>query len=179
MSAPEPIVVSVDLAVPPPRAFECFAPQFAAWWPAATHTLSRSLATRVRMRAEPGGAIEECDADGPWLRWGTVEACEPGRRLRFTWHPGRATGEAQWVEVRFEPLGTGTRATLTHGGWTTAHTKPEKHKAGWDEILGLLKSELETGDIPAKTKLTYWVMGLFGFALPKTTKPEYIDQQGW
>ena len=145
MSAPEPIVVSVDLAVPPPRAFECFAPQFAAWWPVATHTLSRSLATRVRMRAEPGGAIEECDADGPWLRWGTVEACEPGRRLRFTWHPGRATGEAQWVEVRFEPLGTGTRATLTHGGWETlgeiAPILRREYATGWQHVFGRVFAE--------------------------------------
>ena len=37
----------------------------------------------------PGGAVEERGPDGRWHRWGTVESVEAGRRLRFTWHPGR------------------------------------------------------------------------------------------
>jgi hypothetical protein len=83
------------------------------------------------------------------------------------------------VTWKLEEIAEGTRVTITHAGWTGAHTKPEKHEAGWNEILGLLKSELETGDIPAKTKLMYRVMGAMSFMLPKTTKAEYVDEQGW
>jgi hypothetical protein len=50
--------------------------------------------------------------------------------------------------------------TPTHSEWTDAHKKPEKTRAGWEEILGLLKTELETGDIPTKTKLQYVFMGM-------------------
>jgi len=39
-----------------------------------------------------------------------------------------------------EEVVEGTRVTLTHAGWTTEHTAPEKHEARWNESLGLLKS---------------------------------------
>lgn len=75
--------------------------------------------------------------------------------------------------------GSGCRVTLTHSGWTDQHTTAEKTAKSWTEILGLLKSEVETGDIPLKTRLTYRLMGLFSFALPKRTSSDYADQQGW
>jgi uncharacterized protein YndB with AHSA1/START domain len=140
MTAPEPIVLSVDLPVSPERAFEAFAPGFSGWWPVASHSLSRDLATVVRMRVDPGGAIEERDPDGNWHRWGTIESFEPGRRLRFTWHPGREPASAQWVEVVFEPLATGTRATLTHGGWEAlgeiAPILRREYASGWQHVFG-------------------------------------------
>lgn len=140
MTAPEPIVLSVDLPVPPERAFECFAPLFASWWPVATHSLSRDVATAVRMQAAPAGAIEERDPGGAWHRWGSVESCEAGRRLRFTWHPGREPDSAQWVEVTFEPVAGGTRATLTHGGWEAlgeiAPILRREYAAGWQHVFG-------------------------------------------
>lgn len=140
MSAPEPIVLSVDVPVTPARAFELFATMFAAWWPAATHSLSRDGATACRMRLEPGGAVEERAPDGGSHRWGTVEAVEPGRRLRFSWHPGREAESAQWVEVEFEAAGSGCRVTLTHGGWEAlgeiAPILRREYAAGWEKVLG-------------------------------------------
>jgi uncharacterized protein YndB with AHSA1/START domain len=141
MTVPEPIVLSVDLPVTPDAAFEAFAPSFAAWWPAATHSLGRDVATACRMK-EPvaGGAIEERTGDGPWERWGTVEVYEPGRRLRFTWHPGRERESAQWVEVVFAPHAGGTQATLTHGGWEAlgeiAPILRREYAAGWRHVFG-------------------------------------------
>lgn len=55
----------------------------------------------------------------------------------------------------------------------------EKVAAGWREILGLLEHELETGDIPLKTKVMYGMFGTFMFMMPKTTTKEYVDKQGW
>lgn len=136
--------------------------------------------TVLDIELKPGGRLRYSSPDRKRVFIaGEVLEVDPPRRLRHTYLFAMKPEPATVVTWELEEVPEGTRVTLTHGGWTTAHTKPEKHKAGWDEILGLLKSELETGDIPAKTKLTYWVMGLFGFALPKTTKPEYIDQQGW
>jgi uncharacterized protein YndB with AHSA1/START domain len=136
----EPIVLSIELPVTPARAFEWFAPNFASWWPVATHSLGRSTTTEVQLQCEPGGAIEERSADGPWHRWGTVEAYEPGGRLRFNWHPGRDPESAQWVEVVFEPHAGGTRATLTHGGWEAlgeiAPILRREYAAGWQYVFG-------------------------------------------
>ncbi len=140
MSAPEPIVISLELPVPADRAFDCFAPAFAAWWPVATHSLSRTASTRVKIRCEPYGAIDECGPDNQWHRWGTVQVYEPGRRLRFSWHPGREPDSAQWVEVVFEPAGAGCRVTLTHGGWEAlgeiAPILRREYASGWQLVFG-------------------------------------------
>ena len=73
----------------------------------------------------------------------------------------------------------GTRVTIVHTGWTTAHKAPEKVSAGWTEILGLLKADLETGELPMKTRIMYAMMNMFMFMLPKTTKRAFVDEQGW
>lgn len=136
----EPIVVSIELAAAPEQAFAAFTSGLAEWWPAATHSLSRQARSRCSLDAMPGGAVEELAPDGTRYRWGTVEAIEPGRRLRFSWHPGRDAGSAQWIEVLFEAGATGSRVTLTHGGWEAlgeiAPILRREYAAGWPEVLG-------------------------------------------
>lgn len=75
--------------------------------------------------------------------------------------------------------GDGCRVTLTHSGWTDEHSSEEKTVKAWNEILGLLRSEIETGTLPAKTRITYKLMSLFSFALPKRTTAKYADEQSW
>ena len=75
--------------------------------------------------------------------------------------------------------GTGCRVTITHSGWTDEHTTMDKTEKGWIEILELLKSQIETGSIPVKTRLTYRAMALFSFALPKRTTAAHADNEGW
>lgn len=144
-----PIVVSVVLAAPPERAFTAFADQFGHWWPVATHSLSRHAATRCRLDANLGGALEEHAPDGVRHHWGTVEAIEPDRRLRFTWHPGREAHTAQWVDIEFTPLDTGTRVTLTHGGWDAlgeiAPILRREYVSGWENILGKIYADFVHG----------------------------------
>jgi uncharacterized protein YndB with AHSA1/START domain len=72
----------------------------------------------------------------------------------------------------------GTRVTITHSGYTNAHKAPHKVAAGWRQILGFLKTELETGDVPTSAKLMYGMMGAFMFMLPKTTKTEVVNELG-
>lgn len=69
----------------------------------------------------------------------------------------------------------GTRVTVTHSGWTPEHKKPEKTAAGWREILGLLKQDLETGRLPLKVRVLYAIMGRLMFLLPKSTRTDVID----
>lgn len=73
------------------------------------------------------------------------------------------------VTWNLEPSGTGCRVTVTHTGWTDEHKAPEKSAGGWREILGLLKEEIETGQIPLKTRLMYAMMNRMMFVMPKTT----------
>jgi uncharacterized protein YndB with AHSA1/START domain len=135
-----PIVVTVDLAAAPAAAYAAFTARFGEWWPVATHSLSRQAATRCHMSATPGGALEEHAPDGALHLWGTVESIEPGRRLRFSWHPGREPESAQWIEIVFAARAGGTRVTLTHGGWDAlGEIAPILHReyaSGWRNVFG-------------------------------------------
>ena len=107
-----------------------------------------------------------------------VEVSPPNKfshTYRFTQKPEPPT----LVTWELEETISGCRVTLTHSGWTIEHKAPEKSHAGWKEILGLLKSEIETGDIPFKTKLIYGLMGAMLFMLPKSTKTEEVNRKGW
>ena len=129
---------------------------------------------------EPGGRLRYSSTDRRRVFVaGEVLEVDPPHRLKHTYIFAMKPEPATVVTWELEEVPEGTRVTLKHGGWTSAHTAPEKHEAGWREILGLLKSELETGDIPVKTKLVYRLQVLFMFALPKTTKAGYADEQGW
>ena len=128
----------------------------------------------------PGGRLRYYSPDRKHVFIaGEVLEIDPPRRLKHTYifaMKPEPTTVVTWV---LDEVAEGTRVTVTHAGWTAEHTTPEKHEAGWNEILGLLKSELETGSIPGKTRFLYWIQGLFMFALPKTTRTEHADKEGW
>lgn len=142
MEAPGPIVVSIDLAAAPARVYEAFTARFSEWWPAATHSLSRDAHARLSLDACVGGLVAEQAPDGTRHVWGVVEALEPGRRIRFTWHPGREPASAQWVEIVFAPAGSGSRVTLTHGGWEAlgeiAPLLRQEYASGWRQVFGIM-----------------------------------------
>jgi uncharacterized protein YndB with AHSA1/START domain len=111
---------------------------------------------------------------------GDVIDVDPPRRFSHTyWFTMWKGGGPTLVTWELEDESGGCRVTVTHSGWTEDHEAAEKTGAGWREILGLLKQDLETGTLPLKTRVMYRVMGWFMFAMPKTTTAEYVDEQGW
>lgn len=149
MTSNEPIVISVDLAVAPARAYAAFTAHFADWWPIATYSLSRDDSTRCRLEARVGGAVDEQAPDGTRHVWGEVLAVGPDRRVRFSWHPGREPASAQWVEVEFLPAAGGSRVTLTHGGWEAlGEIGPllrREYVSGWQNVLGVVYADYAAG----------------------------------
>ena len=83
------------------------------------------------------------------------------------------------VTWELEETPSGCRVTVTHSGWTNQVKTHKGVGGGWRQILGLLKAELETGDIPLKTKLLYGVMNAFMFTMPKTTTVAEVEKAGW
>lgn len=140
MQKPDNIVLAIDLAVPAETAYEAFTRRFGEWWPVATHSLSRTATTRCQLDSTPGGAVDELAPDGARHVWGQVTSVDPGRRIRFNWHPGRESDTAQWIEVVFEPMPGGSRVTLTHGGWEAlGEIGPllrQEYVPGWRYVLG-------------------------------------------
>ena len=84
------------------------------------------------------------------------------------------------VTWELEDLEGGCRVTITHSGWTADQAKHHQGAVkGWTDILGMLKAEMETGDIPFKWKAMYAMMNAFMFALPKRTKTTEVDRANW
>lgn len=110
---------------------------------------------------------------------GEVVAVEPPHRFTHTYRMLLNGLEPETlVTWELKEEANGTRVTIRHSGWTSAHKAPHKVKAGWTEILGLLKADLETGNIPLKTRVLYAVMNAMLFMLPKTTRKAFADEQG-
>lgn len=166
-------VISIHIDVPLQRV-----------WDEITKTgrIQRALYNTVlESDLEPGSCLRYYSPDRKRVFVvGKVVEVEPPRRFvhtyRFTmWKSGGPT----LVTWELEEEGDGCRVTVTHTGWTEEHEAPDKSIAGWKEILGLLKAELETGRIPLTTRIMYRVMGWFSFILPETTRTEYVDEQDW
>ena len=82
------------------------------------------------------------------------------------------------VTWELEETASGCRVTITHSGWTADQAKHHQGAVkGWTDILGILKAELETGDIPFKWKAMYAMMNMFMWALPKRMKAEEVDRE--
>lgn len=110
---------------------------------------------------------------------GEVVEVDPPRKFSHTYMFTQNPQKPTLVTWELQETPAGCRITLTHSGWTTEHKAPEKVAAGWREILALLKQEIETGQIPLKTRILYGLMGAFMFMMPKTTKVEHVDRAGW
>ncbi len=111
---------------------------------------------------------------------GEVVEVDPPRKFAHTYHFVQNGKEpATLVTWELSEIPNGCRVTLTHAGFTSVHKGADKQKAGWLEILGLLKSELETGTIPMRTRLLYSVMGFTMWMLPKSTKTGEVEKVTW
>lgn len=128
--------------------------------------------TVLDIALEPGGGMRYRSPDGKRVFVaGEVLEVDPPHKLRhtyiFTMKPEPVT-EVTW---ELEEVPEGCRVTISHAGWTVQKDQ-DKHMAGWIEILGLLKSQLETGDIPLKTRIIYRMQSMFMWAMPSSTKSE-------
>ncbi|MGA1463605.1 MAG: SRPBCC domain-containing protein [Steroidobacteraceae bacterium] len=135
-----PFTVELKLPCPAQRAWQAFVHDFADWWPVVTHSLSRDPRARCVLEATPGGAVFELAPDGARHDWGRVTECdETVYRLMFTWHPGRETDSAQWVQVEVHSTEDGCLLSLTHGGWEAlgeiAPLLRQEYRRGWRQVL--------------------------------------------
>ena len=110
---------------------------------------------------------------------GEVVEVTPPRRFSHTFRLLMQSEEPSLVTWDLEETTTGCRVTLTHSGWSTQVKTHKGTAGGWVEILKVMKQELETGDIPLKTKIIYAMMGAMMFMLPKATKVDEVTRSGW
>lgn len=110
---------------------------------------------------------------------GEVVEVKPPRRFSHTYMFTTRPETPTLVTWELDEIPGGCRVTLIHSGWTDQVKTHKGVAGGWRQILDVLKAELETGDIPLKTKMMYGVMGALMFMLPKATKVEEVQKAGW
>lgn len=111
---------------------------------------------------------------------GEIVEVAPPRRFAHTWKFTMSPDIPTLVTWELSELPNGAcRVKLTHSRWTDAAKMYKNVVKTWQEILRLLKLELETGDIDMKAKLMYSMFGAFEFMLPKTTTVEHANSVGW
>jgi len=136
---PPPIELDTLVPCSPDAAFAYFTRDIARWWPLSRHSCSLARAAGVAFQEGVGGLLVEKDVDGNEHVWGTVLDWDPGRRVRFTWHPGKDAAAALEVDVTFHPAGAMTRVRLVHSGWgrlgKQAASARANYAGGWPTVL--------------------------------------------
>jgi uncharacterized protein YndB with AHSA1/START domain len=139
-----PVVTTVNVALPPARAFEVFAGQMGRWW-IKGKTIGKSPHVDIVVEPRDGGRWFERDAEGVETDWGHVIAWDPPHRLllgwqlngKFEYDPGIVTE----VELSFVADGTGTRVTLEHRNLERfgelARKTADQLGGGWPTLLQL------------------------------------------
>lgn len=110
---------------------------------------------------KPGSPFRYTSPNGKYtMVKGEILEIEPPRRLvhtyQFTMNPDPPTR----VTWELEQIGDEVRVSLVHDQFTSETKTYKAVQGGWKQILGNLKTLLETGDIPFGTKAMYFVMYL-------------------
>lgn len=133
-----PIRRSVSVSWPHAEAYRRFTQDFAKWWPSFSYSIGGSRVKRVVFEPRPGGRIYEEHRDGTRMRWGTVIALDPPRRIAFSFHPSRSESDAQHVEITFLPDADRTRVDLVSTGWENMSDTAQRTRGGYQLGWGLV-----------------------------------------
>jgi len=109
MTTNDVVTVTTVVRIDPANAFRLFTMEIDSWWKRG----QRYRTGNGPMCFDSGRLLQGSDVVARVLAW------EPGVRLLLEWSaPPFLPGEITEVEVRFEPIGDGTRVTVRHCGWT-------------------------------------------------------------
>jgi hypothetical protein len=133
------VTVTTIVEADPASAFRLFTDEIDLWWKCSDRYRSRN----GRMRFDATHLLE---ADEPI---GEIKVWKPGERLvleLFTW--SFRSGEHTEVEVRFEPVETGTRVTVEHRAWAPRTIGREEFRTTvalwWGALLPSLRKVVAT-----------------------------------
>jgi uncharacterized protein YndB with AHSA1/START domain len=123
---------TIDVAVPPERAFEVFTAGMDSWWNRDHHVLPGSLRA-VGVEPREGGELWEENDRGERCTWGRVVTWDAPRTFAFDWLVGPDWGvpapdaPGSRVTVTFTPTATGTLVDLVHD-------RLDAHGEGWQNV---------------------------------------------
>lgn len=113
------VKVSVQVAVAPADAFEVFTREIDGWWRTGPqYRLAGREPGRLFLEEKAGGRLFESFGERT-VEMGKVTVWEPPSRLSLEWRAVNfAPGEVTYVDVTFEPSGSGTLVVVRHHGWS-------------------------------------------------------------
>ena len=138
-----PLVAEADVVVrvDPRRAFEAWTAGISDWW-RLDSPFWMDKERRRGLRFEPyvgGRFVEVYDDAGEGYEIGRVTAWEPGRLLGYTWRQSDWPEDAvTQVEIRFEPVDSGTRVSVRHSGFEKLREAGVEISVGYNEGLRML-----------------------------------------
>ena len=137
------VVGQIEIDAAPENVFDAMTDpaQLAEWW--GSPDTYRTHDWKVDLR--PGGAWS-CQATSPG-GGGTVHgvyiAVDRPRVLAFTWNPSWDQAAETRVEMRFDPIPTGTRVSLVHSGFEDRAESQKGHAEGWQRVAGFLAKHFQ------------------------------------
>ena len=123
---------SVDVTVPPDKAFAVFTAGIDRWWTRAHHVQSGEL-KEIGVDPHTGGRLWEENDAGDVCTWGRVLIWDPPRTFAFSWLIGpdwsvpRPDAVGSRVTVTFTPTDAGTHVDLVHD-------QLDAHGPGWESV---------------------------------------------
>ena len=135
----EPIRLTTRVRQQAADAFRLFTEGIGSWWPLHEgYSYGGAQAKEVHLEPIVGGRFYELLINGDEVEVGRVLACEPPRRIVFTWR-GTEWPAATEVEVSFAPEDGVTRVDLVHRGWErlgpAADEQRRAYMNGWPGVL--------------------------------------------
>jgi uncharacterized protein YndB with AHSA1/START domain len=142
----DPVRKTVNVACGVEQAFRVFTVEIGTWWPTHSHSVGDGEITEVVFEQQAGGRIYERYAEGGEGDWGHVLEWDPPNRFVMSWYPAHPPAEGTELEVRFTPVGGGTRVELEHRGWEARGEQAAEARAsydnGWETVLGYYNRKL-------------------------------------
>jgi uncharacterized protein YndB with AHSA1/START domain len=167
VSGSDAVTVALDIEVEPELAFAVFTRELDTWWGRGPQYrfLAPYQGTLVLEPGVGGRLIHVADeAAGRVFVVGQIEVWEPPHRLALTWRlPNFESDQTTRVRVSFEPIGDGTRVSVTHSGWDALPARhPARHgRTGhhfvmmrgqwWADLLAFVKRHAERAQHPSHT----------------------------
>jgi uncharacterized protein YndB with AHSA1/START domain len=129
---------SVHVDASPEDAFTFFTARMGEWWPLELASYGGPRAKDIFLEPRIGGRFYERFVDGDELQVGSVIACDPPRRIVFSWSASEWQDETE-VEVTFNPVAHGTQVDLIHRGFerigSVGADVAETFRNGWPRVL--------------------------------------------